>query len=408
MTPPTSRAPVLLLVLASLVIAISIGIRQSLGIYMPPMTAELGITAATFGFAIAVQNIVWGVSQPFVGALADRYGPRPVLMATSLMYALGLSLMVFTNRLPGALQIGGLLAGIGTAGTGFGVLIGTVSRATPQEKRTKTVGMVAAAASLGTFVIAPLGQFLIDHLGWKGALLAFAALAASIVVAVLPIRDPAPAAKGAAAARLNLGDAVRQAMAHRGYLYMTLAFFACGFQLVFITTHLPTYLAICGVPPGVGATALGLVGLFNAVGTYIFGILGTRYSQKHLLAMIYLLRTCIIGVFLAAPISPASVLLFAAAMGFLWLGVIPLVTGIIGRVFGLAHFNTLYGIVFLSHQVGSFFGAWMGGLVFTNLGNYNVAWGALIVIGLTAFTLQWLMDEKPPRVSGTPGVPQPA
>jgi predicted MFS family arabinose efflux permease len=166
---------------------------------------------------------------------------------------------------------------------------------------------------------------------------------------------------------------------------------------VFIITHLPAYLQLCGVAPGVGASALALIGLFNTIGTYIFGLLGARYSQKHLLALIYLLRTFFIAVFLLVPIDPASTLVFAAAMGFLWLGVVPLVTGIIGRVFGLIHFNTLYGIVFLSHQVGSFFGAWMGGVVFDRMGNYNVAWGALIVIGVTAFMLQWLMDERPPR-----------
>jgi predicted MFS family arabinose efflux permease len=218
------------------------------------------------------------------------------------------------------------------------------------------------------------------------------------------VREP-QAAPRASGPRLNLREAVQQAMAHRGYLFMTLAFFACGFQLVFITTHLPTYLAVCGVAPGVGGTALGLIGLFNAVGTYVFGRLGSRYSQKHLLAMIYLLRTVIIGVFLALPISPPTVLMFAAAMGFLWLGVIPLVTGIIGRVFGLAHFNTLYGLVFLSHQAGSFFGAWMGGIVFTRMGNYHFAWAALIVIGLTAFTLQWMMDERPPEERDSSGRP---
>jgi predicted MFS family arabinose efflux permease len=186
-------------------------------------------------------------------------------------------------------------------------------------------------------------------------------------------------------------------MGHRGYLFMTLAFFACGFQLVFITTHLPSYLQICGVAPGVGASALALIGLFNTVGTYLFGLLGARYSQKHLLALIYLLRTLFIVIFLLVPVSAASTLVFAAAMGFLWLGVAPLVTGIIGRMFGLTHFNTLYGVVFLSHQVGSFFGAWMGGVVFDRFGNYNFGWGALIAIGLTAFTLQWLMDERPPR-----------
>jgi predicted MFS family arabinose efflux permease len=246
-------------------------------------------------------------------------------------------------------------------------------------------------------VIAPIGQGLINGFGWKAAMVAFAAIAASMALLSLAIREQ-PLAKGSfPAANQNLGEAVREALAHRGYLFMTLAFFACGFQLVFITTHLPAYLQLCGIAPGVGASALALIGLFNAIGTYLFGLLGSRYSQKHLLALIYLLRTLFIIAFLLVPIAPASTLVFAAAMGFLWLGVVPLVTGIVGRVFGLTHFNTLYGIVFLSHQVGSFFGAWMGGVVFDRTGNYNLAWGALIVIGATAFMLQWLMDEHPPR-----------
>jgi predicted MFS family arabinose efflux permease len=374
---------------------------------MRPMTVELGMSAATFGFAIALQNIVWGVSQPFVGAVADRYGARPVLIATSFVYAAGLALMVFAKAFPGALELAGFLAGIGTAGTGFGVLIGTISRATPPERRTQTVGIVAAAGSLGTMVLAPLGQWIIDGFGWKTAMLAFAAVALSMVVLSLPIREPSHA-PSVETTKQKLGDAFREAVGHRGYLFMTAAFFACGFQLVFITTHLSAYLQICGVPPGVAASALALIGLFNAIGTYLFGLLGARYSQKHLLAIIYLLRTLIIVVFLAAPISEASTLIFAAAMGFLWLGVAPLITGIIGRVFGLTHFNMLYGVVFLSHQLGSFFGAWMGGLVLDRFGNYNVAWGALIAIGLTAFTLQWLMDERPPRERAPKGIPVPA
>jgi predicted MFS family arabinose efflux permease len=390
------RAMLVLLVLSGVIISMCMGLRQSLGIFMRPMTVELGISAATFGFSIALQNIVWGVSQPFVGAIADRYGARPVLIVTALVYAAGLLLMILANAMPGALALGGFLAGIGTAGTGFGVLIGTISRATPPERRTQTVGLVAAAGSLGTMVIAPLGQWLIDGFGWKSAMVAFAVIAASMALFSLPIRELSPVAATQAKPQ-KLGDALREAMSHRGYLFMTAAFFACGFQLVFITTHLSTYLQICGVPPGVAASALALIGLFNAIGTYLFGLLGARYSQKHLLALIYLLRTLFIIAFLAAPISQASTLVFAAAMGFLWLGVAPLITGIIGRVFGLTHFNTLYGIVFLSHQLGSFFGAWMGGVVLDRFGNYNVAWGALIVIGLTAFTLQWLMDERPPE-----------
>jgi predicted MFS family arabinose efflux permease len=391
------RAMLTLLVLSGIIISICMGLRQSLGLFMRPMTVEFGISAATFGFAIAVQNIVWGLSQPFVGAIADRHGPRPVLMGTAFVYAVGLLLMIYANAFPGGLQVAGFLAGVGTAGTGFGVLIGTVSRATPEAKRSKTVGLVAAAGSLGTMVIAPFGQTVIDGFGWKFAMVMFAVLAASMAVLALPIRELQQAGGDRASARLNVGDAVREAVGHRGYLFMTLAFFACGFQLVFLTTHLPAYLQLCGIAPGVGATALALIGLFNAIGTYIFGLLGARYSQKHLLALIYLLRTVFILAFLLAPVAPATTLVFAAAMGFLWLGVVPLVTGIIGRVFGVAHFNTLYGIVFLSHQVGSFFGAWMGGVVLDRTGNYDFAWGALIVIGVTAFLLQWLMDERSPH-----------
>ncbi len=385
---------VLLIILSGVIISICMGLRQSLGLFMQPMGVDLGISAAAFGFSIALQNIVWGASQPFVGAVADRYGPRPVLVGTSIVYAAGLLLMLVSRSFPGALEIAGFMVGLGAAGTGFGVLMGTISRATPPEKRSQTVGLVAACGSLGTFVIAPLGGYLINGFGWRVTMVVFAAIAASMVVLSLPIREPATVKD--ASSSLKLRDAVQQAMGHRGYLFMTLAFFACGFQLVFITTHLPSYLALCGVAPGVGATALGLIGLFNAIGTYLFGQLGARYSQKHLLALIYLARTAIIIVFLSLPVTAASTLVFAAAMGFLWLGVAPLVTGIIARVFGLTHFNTLYGIVFFSHQVGSFFGAWMGGVVFDRFGNYHFAWGALIAIGLTAFTLQWLMDEKPP------------
>jgi len=299
---------------------------------------------------------------------------------------------------PAGLQIAGFLTGVGIAGTGFGVLIGTVSRAAPPHKRTQTVGLVAAAGSLGTMVIAPAAQGLINGYSWRVALLAAAAIAACMALLSLPIRDRAPAPRGAGAgAGGGAAQAVRQALEHRGYLYMTIAFFACGFQLVFITAYLPSYLQICGIAPGVSASALALIGLFNAIGTYTFGLLGARYSQKHLLALIYLLRTLTIVAFLLAPLTATSTLVFAAAMGFLWLGVVPLVTAIVGRVFGMTNFNTLYGVAFLSHQVGSFVGAWMGGLVFDRTGSYGIAWGALIAIGAAAFVLQWMMDERPAR-----------
>jgi predicted MFS family arabinose efflux permease len=391
------RAYILLLVLASIVISTALGLRQSLGLFMQPMVTGLGISAASFGFAIALQNLVWGFSQPVVGALADRHGARPVVIATALVFALGLVLMMVAGGIPGGLQVAGVLTGIGVAGTGFGVLIGVVSRAAPPERRTQTVGLVAAAGSLGTMVIAPLGQTLIAAFGWQAAMLTFAFIAGSMMLVALPIRVPAPAKAAAAAVRGTLRETVSQALAHRGYLFMTLAFFACGFQLVFITSYLPSYLELCGIAPGVGATALALIGLFNAIGTYIFGQLGARFSQKRLLALIYLMRTVTIAAFLLLPVSATTTLVFAAAMGLLWLGVVPLVTGIIGRMFGLTYFNTLYGIAFLSHQVGSFVGAWMGGIVFDLTQRYDIAWAALIVIGVTAFLLQWTMDEQPPR-----------
>ena len=406
MASSNRRAMILLLVLSGIIISICMGLRQSLGLFMRPMTVDAGISAATFGFAIALQNIVWGISQPFIGALADKHGPRPILIWTALAYAAGMLLMVFSRGALG-LDIAGFLLGIGTAGTAFGVLLGVVTRATPPEKQSQTVGLVAALGSLGTMLLAPLGQSLIDGFGWQTAMVVFACIASSMALFALPIKglaivldaDPSKTNSNVNSKSQPLREALRDAIGHRGYLFMTLAFFACGFQLVFITTHLPAYLQLCGVAPGVSATALGLIGLFNTIGTYGFGLLGARYSQKHLLALIYLLRTLFIIAFLLMPISTASTLVFASAMGLLWLGVSPLVTGILSRVFGLEHFGTLYGVVFLSHQLGSFFGAWMGGLVFAQWGTYNFAWGALIAIGLMAFTLQWLMDENPPTES---------
>ena len=396
------RSMLVLLVLSGLIISLCMGLRQSLGLFMRPITLDLGVSAAAFSFSLALQNIVWGLSQPFVGAAADRYGARPVLVATSLVYALGLALMAYSKGAVG-LNVAGFLTGVGIAGTGFGVLIGVVARATPLERRSQTVGAVAAAGSLGTMFLAPIGQALIDAHGWHTAMIAFALVAASLAAMSLGISDRHRATDAQApAVPQSLREALRDAARHRGFVAMTAAYFACGFQLVFITTHLPQYLELCGVAPSVSATALALIGLFNTVGTYAFGLLGARYSQKRLLALIYLLRTVFIAAFVALPVSPASTLVFAAAMGLLWLGVAPLITGLIGRVFGLTHFSTLYGIVFLGHQVGSFAGAWMGGLVFDLTGGYGAGWAALIAIGAIAFTLQWTMDDRPPPVRRRP------
>ncbi|HUN48311.1 MAG TPA: MFS transporter, partial [Stellaceae bacterium] len=262
--PAASRrgSLLLLMLMSGLVISLCMGLRQSLGIFLRPVTVDLAISASAFSFAIALQNIVWGASQPFVGMLADRYGARPVLMATALIYGAGMWLMAASGGVLG-LDVAGVLIGIGVAGTGFGVLIGVVSRATPPARRSQAVGTVAAAGSIATMVLAPLGQSLIESVGWRSAMLAFALIAASMAVLSLWISAAdSPAAAGAAEEdERGLGEVLRQAFRHPGYLAMTAAFFACGFQLLFITTHLPSYLALCGVPPAVGASALGVIGI---------------------------------------------------------------------------------------------------------------------------------------------------
>jgi predicted MFS family arabinose efflux permease len=397
----------ILLVVSGIIISLGMGMRQSFGLFMRPVTLDLGVSAAAFSFTLALQNIVWGLSQPFIGAAADRYGARPVVFATALLYAAGLTVMIFSKATPG-LYAAGFLTGIGIAGTGLGTLLGVVARATAPEKRSQRVGLVAATGSLGTVGLAPMAQSVVDGFGWRAGLLSFVAISIFIALLALMMRALPPARDARLTrAPTRLGVAMRGAVNHRGFMQMTAAYFACGFQLIFITSHLPQYLELCGVAPSVGAQALALIGLCNTVGTYLFGILGARYSQKRLLALIYGMRTVFIAIFLLVPVTAASTLIFAAAMGFLWLGVAPLITGVVARVFGFEHFNALYGTVFLSHQLGSFAGAWMGGVVFSLSGSYNLAWTALLVIGAIAFVLQWTMDDRPPAERRS-GIPQPA
>jgi predicted MFS family arabinose efflux permease len=390
----SSRA-VLVLVVAGTIISLSMGMRQSLGLFLPPMHAGLGISASAFGLAMALQNIVWGLSQPVLGLIGDRFGARLVLIGSAAVYAAGLGVMAFGGPGLGLDGGGGVLIGLGISGTGFGVLVGAVSKAVPPQRRSQMVGLVSAAGSLATFVLAPLGQALIGRYGWQTALVIFAGFALAMgVIAVALQTDPAAPSAGHDSEQRPVREMLRAAAGHRGFVAMTVAFFACGFQLSFITFHLPEFLAICGVSSATTASAMGLIGLSNAIGSYVFGQLGARYSQKKLLAAIYLLRTLTIGVFLLTPVTPASTLVFAAAMGFLWLGVVPLVSSLIGRLFGLRYFNTLFGMAFFSHQVGAFLGSWLGGLSFDVTGSYGLAWSSMIAVGVTAAAIQWLMDDR--------------
>ncbi len=382
---------VLALVVGATVLSLSMGLRQSLGLFLPPISAEAGVSATAFGLAMAVQNLVWGLAQPLVGSVADRHGARPVLVVAAVVYAAGLVVSATApDATLGLLTGAGAMVGLGVSGSAFGVVLGVVSRATEPARRSWALGLVAAAGSLGTLALAPFGQILLDNLGWRGAMLAFALIAAAMGAVALGLGragDP-PAASGPAGGQ-TAGAAVNEALRHPGFVALTLAFFACGFQLVFIGTHLPKYLAICGVPPAVGAWSLALIGLFNAAGSVAAGWLGHRYNQAKLLAAIYAFRTAAIATYVLAPVSPASTLVFAAAIGTLWLSVAPLVSALIGGAFGLRNFNLLFGLAFLSHQLGSFIGAWAGGVVLDATGSYAAAWWLLIAVGALAAALQW-------------------
>ncbi|TPM40487.1 MFS transporter [Mesorhizobium sp. B2-3-4] len=391
-----SPSPLLLMIVGGAILSICMGLRQSLGLFLAPMRVDVGVSASAFGFALALQNLVWGLTQPFIGMAGDRYGPRPVLIVCSIVYALGLLLMSLAGN-GAALDIGaGILCGIGIAGCGFGVVLGAVSRSVPATRRVQAVGIASAVGSLATLVIAPFGQRLIDQAGWQSAALAFAGLA--LVLAPISIfiggKPVSAREENSVAAAQPTRAAVGQALRHPGFISLGLAFFACGFQLQFITVHLPTYLGICGISAEVSALALGVIGISNAIGSYVTGRLGARHSPRQLLVLIYLLRTLAIAGFVACPTSSISTLAFASVMGLLWLGVVPLVSGLIARMFGLRHFNTLFGIAFLSHQVGGFAGAWLGGLSYDLTASYVLAWAAMIVVGLLACLLQWSMDDR--------------
>lgn len=408
-SPGFTLSAFIVVIAAGVILSVSMGLRQSLGLFLRPINTELGVSASSFGFALALQSLIWGLSQPFVGALGDRFGARPVVIGCAALYASGLLLMAWGEPILGLNLGAGLMVGIGIAGTGFGVLFGAVARVVPAEKRVQILGMVSAAGSLATLLIAPIGQHLIVNDGWRSSAIAFVLIA--LVMALLGIlMGPKPADARTAADQDNIGftESMAAAARHPGFVAMTLAFFACGFQLMYITVHLPAFLAICGVPPTVSATALGVIGLGNAAGSLLFGYLGSRYSQKRLLALAYLFRTLTIICFVAMPVSPASTVMFAAAMGLLWLGVVPLVSALIVKLFGLKHFNTLFGLAFFSHQVGAFIGSWLGGLSFDFTGSYAMAWGSMVLIGACAFLLQWFMDDEPRPTGGRAAFAVPA
>jgi predicted MFS family arabinose efflux permease len=360
------------------------------------MIRDIGITAADFSLAIAIQNIVWGITQPFVGVLADRHGVRKVALAGVVIYALGLLISVYATSALVFILGAGFCVGLALSCTASNIAMNVTARTASPAGRSIAMGAVSAIGSLGLALASPLAQWLITSGGWKLAMVGFLGL----VVVMLPAALLAGGADKISTAHTpgpaqSVGDAVREALKHPGYVVMAIAFFVCGLQLVFITTHLPTYLELCGMDPSVGASALALIGLFNVFGSFLFGWLGGRYSKRVLLGGIYVLRSLFIVAYFVMPATPASTLVFAAAMGTLWLGVVPLVSGLVVHLFGLRYMATLAGVAFFSHQVGSFFGAWGGGLIYGALGSYDRAWQAAVAIGLIAGIFQMMMNVRP-------------
>lgn len=372
------------------------GVRQTFGLFMEPFSSDRGLPVTVIAFAMALHNLVWGLAQPFAGAAADRYGAAPVAIGGSLAFAAGLALAAVAPS-GVLLVIGlGLLVGSGISCTTFGVVLAAVGRAATPEKRSMAMGLASAGGSLGPVVLVPLAQAIMEASG----------LSTALVVLALAIVAVAPFAllldrRGAAAARVEdlrtppLTGMLTLAVHHPGYRLLTIGFFTCGFQLAFIATYLPGYLLLCQMPAGLGATALALIGLFNMVGSWACGWLGGRVRQPYVLAWLYLVRAVTIGAFVALPKSGPLVVAFAAIMGLTWLGTVPLTSGWIAKVFGTRHLGTLFGICFFSHQIGSFLGAWSGGVVFDLTGSYTLVWGLTAAAGLLAAAVNLPIKDGP-------------
>jgi predicted MFS family arabinose efflux permease len=396
MTPTTARhdwrTPAVVLVATGLILMLSMGIRHGFGLFLQPMTSDHGWGRETFALAIAVQNLMWGLATPFAGMFADRFGSHRVAFVCGLLYVAGLATMAYATSPLTFVLTAGVLIGAGLAGVTFSVVAGVLGRKYPPEKRSMALGISAAAGSFGQFALVPATQWLLTHFGWHGALLALAGVGLAIgplAVALVEKRTTA-----AHAFRQSAGEAMREALSHSGYVLLTLGFFVCGFQVVFIGIHLPAYLADKGMPAHVAVTALALVGLFNIVGTYTSGWLGSRMPRKYVLSGIYFMRSVVIAVFLWLPLTPVSVYAFAMALGLLWLSTVPATNSLVAQLFGVRYLAMLTGFTFLSHQIGSFLGVWLGGLAFDRTGSYDIVWGLAIALGVVAGLLNLPIDER--------------
>lgn len=394
-TVPWYHTLTALIVAGCLVAIVNFGIRSAFGFFTEPVSAAHGWPREIFSFAMALHNLVWGLATPVAGMLADRYGSARVLMAGAVIYCLGLVMMACTDT-PFMFNVGGgLLVGIGVAFSSFSIVMAALGRIVAPERRSWAFGIATASGSLGQFIFAPLGATLIAAYGWQTALAVLAALSLLIILFAVPLlsqnTSSAPRSKGEA--DLTMRQAIGLAFGHRSYLLLVSGFFVCGFQLAFMVVHLPPYLTEHGISKEFAGIAMGLIGLFNVAGAYASGIIGGRGEKRVPLALIYLLRSVLMLGFLLLPITPITTLLFTAMLGLLWLSTVPLTMGLVTVMFGTRYMATLYGFVFVSHQLGSFLGVWLGGKLYDAFGNYDIVWWLSIALGLFAFAVHLPIRE---------------
>jgi MFS family permease len=394
----TWRTPAVIIVCGCLIALIGFGPRSAFGLFLTPMSGANGWSRDVFALAFALQNLLWGIGQPFAGAIADRFGMVRVLSVGALLYAGGLALMAYTTS-PITLQVtAGVLVGFGLSGCSFNLVIAAFGKLLDERYRMLAIGAGTAAGSFGQFLFAPFGVALIDGTGWQNALLIFSGLLLLIVPMALALATPRSETKPTAAdiaARQSLTGALVEAFGHRSYVFLVLGFFTCGFQLAFITLHLPSYLIDRGLSAQIGGWTLATIGLFNIIGSISVGWLSNYYPRRYLLALNYFLRAVFIAAFVLLPASPVTTLLFGAGMGLLWLSTVPPTSGLVSLMFGTRWLATLYGFVFFSHQVGGFLGAWLGGLLYERTGSYDIVWWLAVLFGILSAVINLPIVEKP-------------
>ncbi len=395
--PASSKTvPWLIVICGCVIAAMTFGPRSAMGFFQLPMLAEKGWDRTTFGFAMALQNLFWGLGLPFFGAIADRFGTWRVLAMGGIIYAVGLFLMATAGSVTMLYVGGGVLVGLGVAAGSFSIVLAAFARHTPPEKRSIVFGIGTAAGSAGMFIFAPISQGLIDAYGWSDSLVIMAAMMLLIPVLAIPLYGNSRSAEAARnAAQQSVGAALREALGHRSYALLVSGFFVCGFQVAFITAHFPAYIGDLGIEARYAVIALALIGFFNIIGSLGAGFIGQKYSKPHFLAWIYIGRSIVVTAFLLLPQTPTSVIVFAIVMGLLWLSTVPPTNGLVAIMFGTRHLGMLGGLVFLSHQIGSFLGVWLGGYIYDRIGSYDPVWWLGVALGIFAAIVHWPIKEQP-------------